>query len=172
MEIMQASIYYSILQGMNWLDYVALIFILLCAFKGFKNGLILQLFSLAGLLLAWILAEKCHLYLLPWLSKIDIHGNWATGIAYVVCFLTVLLLAVAIGKLLTHVFDFTPLGVLNRLAGILLGVAEGLLLLVLLYLCIVKLQEFIPPLKAQALHQSVVFKFLNDTFHFKDYLSL
>lgn len=132
----------------------------------------MQLFSLAGIVLAWIVAVRGHSFLLPWLSKIGLQGDWATGIAFVVSFLLVLILAVAIGKLLTVVFDFTPLGILNRLAGILLGLLQGVFVLGLLLLLLEKLQHQYQWLNEQDLLQSVAYTTLHDTLHFLDLIKI
>lgn len=152
---------------MNWIDYVLLLIVLYFAFRGFCNGFLLQFFSLAGLVLAWFAAFHWHVLLLPWLSEIQLEAGWAKALSMILTFLLVLGVAVLIGKLLTQLLEVTPLGVLNRLAGIVLGLLEGVIVLVALFLLWEWLQSVHSGLQGKSLEQSLIYQSLRGFFHFK-----
>jgi len=128
---------------MNLFDIVILVVLICFAFKGFVRGLVNEASSLAGLILGgW----AAYLYY-PVLATI-IH-NWvhlskqiSAFLAFMLLLFLIAFLAHIIGNIVTAALRIVMLGWLNRIGGILIGAAEGVLLLSLLF-CMAR-SEFMP----------------------------
>lgn len=124
------SLHEDLNPDMNTLDIILAILLLLFAYKGFTNGFIIGLATLAGLLAGlW-----CALHFADYAAHIlrDIihfHTSHMALASFTFTFLAVLIVVFLIGKLLTGIINLMALGMLNRLAGALLGIAKGCLIL-------------------------------------------
>lgn len=111
---------------MNILDLVVYIVLLLALYEGWRRGLILQLCSLVGIVVAIWLAARYGDVVGRWLGM-DEAVAVAGGFAVV---LVVTLVAVAVaGHLLRKIFRFAGFGLLDILLGIVVAVIKYLLLL-------------------------------------------
>jgi membrane protein required for colicin V production len=114
---------------MNTLDIIILIPLAYFAFRGFTRGFIITLAMLAGLMLGLFAAIHFSEY-----TAVALHDNLHMQssnirvISYLVTFVIVLVLVFLLGQFLTKVVKTAGLGLVNRLAGLLLGVSKGLLI--------------------------------------------
>lgn len=99
---------------MNITDIILIVVLLYAAYKGFCNGLVIELCGILGVIVGAYLAYKFAWQLAEWLSLSDTVG-------YVVSFVLLLLVALlAIGiaaRIASHVLRFTGFGTLNSLLG-------------------------------------------------------
>ncbi|MDR0969084.1 MAG: CvpA family protein [Lentimicrobiaceae bacterium] len=120
---------------MNYLDIIILIILLLFAIYGFSKGLIVQLFSLAAIILgsyfALFFSEITADFLVLFF---DIGPMALTILSFILTFLIVVIVVVLIGKVLDKIVDVLFLGFFNRLAGSLVGAFTGVLIISLLIL--------------------------------------
>lgn len=109
---------------MNGIDIVLGIFLLIGLVQGFRKGLIVELASLAGLVLGVFGAVHFSYIVANWL--ID-YTNWNEQtvqlVAFAITFVAILILVSLLAKAVTKLVGFVALGMLNRL----LGAAFGLL---------------------------------------------
>jgi len=114
---------------MNYIDITILIFALISAVKGFSQGLIIGLASLAGLILgvAFSLryASDVSLYLQTVFGS---NSMFVTIAAYVLCFAAISAIVHLIGKSIEKVVEIAALGLLNRIGGAVFGVLKVLFL--------------------------------------------
>jgi membrane protein required for colicin V production len=119
---------------MNWLDIGILIFLLVIVLRSILRGAIEEFFSL----LAWVVAVIAARYLAPMLVPLlpaDIlQGNFRYIAAFAVIFIAAVILVGSIGYLLKKVAEDAGLSVADRALGGVLGVAKGLVILVVLTL--------------------------------------
>ncbi len=114
---------------MSTLDIIILIPLAYFAFKGFTKGFIITLAMLAGLLLGLYAAVHFSEYTATALTNtFHMQSSNIRVISYLVTFVVVLVLVYLLGQFLTGVVKTTGLGIVDRLAGLLLGVAKGLLI--------------------------------------------
>ncbi len=114
---------------MSTLDIILAIFLLYFAFKGFTNGFIISIATLAGLILGFYAASHFSEFTANWLQQdMGLKSGNIRLIAYVVTFVIVIVLIFLLGKFLTGVVKTVGLGIVNRLAGALFGIAKGLLI--------------------------------------------
>jgi membrane protein required for colicin V production len=115
---------------MNTLDIVLLVPLAYFAFKGFTKGFIITLAMLAGLLLGLYAAIHFSEYSVTLLQdNLNFHSSNIRLISYIFTFVVVLVLVYFLGQFLTGVVKTTGLGFVNRLGGLLLGIAKGLLII-------------------------------------------
>jgi len=103
---------------MNTLDIVLIVILGLAFIAGFRKGLFVTLASLIGLILglygAFYFSHFAKGFLNGWFDWPPTTTQW---VAFILTFLTIVLILQLIGKFLTKIADFTALGLLNKLLG-------------------------------------------------------
>ena len=114
---------------MNYIDIVILLFLLYGAFRGFSKGLIIEVATLAGLILGVFIAIRYSPFTEGILKDfLNITSRYLSYIALAVTFLLVVIAVYLLGKMLTRLVDIISLGLVNKLLGTLLGIANDPLL--------------------------------------------
>ena len=107
---------------MNYIDIVILLFLLYGAFRGFSKGLIIEVATLAGLILGVFIAIRYSPFTEGILKDfLNITSRYLSYIALAVTFLLVVIAVYLLGKMLTRLVDIISLGLVNKLLGTLLG---------------------------------------------------
>ncbi|PVX52520.1 membrane protein required for colicin V production [Balneicella halophila] len=110
---------------MVWIDIVLLIIILWFAYKGFRNGFIVELTTFAALILAIWGALKYRLFTTEFLhDKLGMQGDYLPFLSFVITFLVILVAVSIIGKVITQALHIAQLGILNRLLGLIFGLLK------------------------------------------------
>jgi len=110
---------------MNYLDIILIIPILIGAWKGFRNGLIIELFTLLALLVGIYAAIHFSDYTVNILeTDFDYKGKYSPVIAFILTFLVVGALVFFLGKALEKVVSIVQLSAINKFAGIVFGVTK------------------------------------------------
>ncbi len=103
------------------IDVIFAILVLMAIFRGYRNGLILGLFSLLAVVVGLAAAMKLSVLTAGYLdSAIRISEKWLPVISFVVTFIAVLLLVRLGARALEKTAQLVTLGWLNKLGGILL----------------------------------------------------
>jgi len=120
---------------MNWLDIVLAIPMLWFLYRGFRNGLIIELASLAALILGIYVALHFSFYVEGWLvENFEIGEKYLYIISFALTFIIVAVLVFLAGKIIHKLVGIIFLGFLNRLAGGIFGLLKAALVLsVILY---------------------------------------
>ena len=111
-------------------DIVILLLLIIMAFRGFSKGLVMQLAGLValagGILAAYFFWELAYVLLQGWIdaSHYVLKAIAVSGTVLAVTFVIFLL-----GKLLSKAIRITPLGIFDRLLGMVFGVAQMVLFL-------------------------------------------
>lgn len=118
---------------MSELNIILLIPILYFAYKGFKNGLIVELCSLVALVLGVFVTISFSDVTYALLQ--ENFPNLSTGLSilsYVVTFVVVVVAVRLMGKLITKLVDAVALSFVNKTLGSLFGAFKAVLFLALL----------------------------------------
>lgn len=121
---------------MNYVDFVLLIPILYAAYKGFKNGLIIEVFTL----LAFVVGIYAGIHFsdgtASWIkSSWDVKSEYLPVIAFTLTFLMVGAMVYFAGKFIEKVVDVTHLTPFNKIAGVIFGLLKmGYILSILIVL--------------------------------------
>ena len=115
---------------MSTADIIILIILALGAYGGYKKGLILELIAIAAFVLAIFGGFKLLHLGMEYVSRVyEGFGNFLPFIAFVVIFIVILIIVNMAGQILKKIIDWTPFGILDNIAGALMGVAKWALLL-------------------------------------------
>jgi len=118
---------------MNVVDIAILVVLVIFLVKGLVRGLLKELCSLVGLLGGAVLAFCFHSPLAEMLiQNLRISPAIAVAAAFLAIFLTTILFFAVLGYLLSRFVKLLFLGGLNRLAGGMFGLVEGVVLLAVL----------------------------------------
>jgi membrane protein required for colicin V production len=110
---------------MNWLDLVILLILIGGVFSGYRNGLIGEVASLAGLILGIWGAVRFSWWATELLEGFGLSFSLMPVISFIITFLVIVLVVQAVGGLLRHLLESLSLKWLNKLAGIAVGVAKS-----------------------------------------------
>lgn len=144
---------------MNTLDYFILIPLVYFAYRGFIKGFIITLAMFAGWLLGLYAAIHFSEYSVTLLKdQLQMQSDNIRLIAYIFTFIIVLVLVYLLGHFLTGVVKTTGLGIVNRIAGLLLGIVKGMLIISVLIVLFGKIdpKSFLIPDKTKK--ESLLYK--------------
>lgn len=138
---------------MNLLDIIILAVLTIFALKGLTRGLVNEASSLAGLILGGWLAYRYYPVLsVPVRNILHVPAHVSAFLAFMLLLILTGLIAHVLGNIITAAVRVVMLGSLNRLGGLLIGTAEGALLLSMLF-C-VGTAGFMPAQLKQRIHSS------------------
>jgi membrane protein required for colicin V production len=119
---------------MNLIDIIIAVVLFIFAVKGLARGLVNEASSLAGLLVGGWLAYRFYpLLAAPIKSALHLPAHLSSFLAFIIILLITGIFAHIIGNVITSALRLVMLGSLNRLGGLLIGVAEGALLLCMFF---------------------------------------
>ena len=129
---------------MNHIDLVILVIIGIFCIKGFFRGMILEIFTLIGLLIAYIIALREMDTVAGFINRIvtlpDIVSN---SLSFILLFISILLLFRWLAGVFRHIAQWSFLGWLDRGGGMVLGIFKGALItsLLALFISLIPLTE-------------------------------
>jgi membrane protein required for colicin V production len=119
---------------MSPFDYFILTLLIVSSVYGVYRGLIKEVLSLTGLVLSFYLASNFD-NLLASIVPIENKSDFLIISAFILIFVSTLILTSLLIKIITKVLKFAGLSILNRFFGFIFGMARGLVVvLVILYL--------------------------------------
>lgn len=118
------------------IDWLIVIVLLVSVLSAAKNGFFLEVFSLAGILVGFVLASWNYQRLLPWLTR-WVHSLPAAGaLSFLLIALGVMLLAGILGRMVRWSIHSIGLGWADRLLGAIFGLIKGIVLITIAVLVI------------------------------------
>ena len=114
----------------NLLDIIIIIPLLIFAWSGYKKGLIIEVASLAALVIGLYMAFFFSDFAAEMLNDLfDIDPKYVAVIAFLLTFIVVIFLVITAGKIVQKFVDILLLGFFNKLAGAVFGMLKGALIL-------------------------------------------
>jgi membrane protein required for colicin V production len=127
---------------MNYIDLVLGIILIIAAIQGFRKGFIVELASLAALILGIWGAIKFSDWTAGYITRTTgFHSENLSTIAFVFIFIAIVILIRILGKVLDNAVKAVALGFLNRLAGIIFGVLKTAVILSIFLLLFESIDE-------------------------------
>lgn len=117
---------------MIWVDYAILAIVVLSAIWGLFRGLIQETFSLVSWIAALWIGFRYFRVLAPNLESWLADDSLGAGAAFVLLFLSTLVVGKICGYLLASLIDQTRMRGFNRLGGLLFGGLRGLVLVMMI----------------------------------------
>lgn len=110
---------------MKAIDIIILIPLLWGAYKGFSRGLLMELATIIGFVLATIVGFHFMDQSIQWLKPyLDDYPEILPFAGFISVFIVVLICVTLLAKLLKSVLDITLIGVMDDVAGAILGVLK------------------------------------------------
>jgi membrane protein required for colicin V production len=143
---------------MNYIDLVLGLLLIIAAIQGFRDGLIIELASLAALVLGIWGGIKFSYLTADFISRnTGYHSEHLSTIAFFVTFIIIIIIVHLIGKMLDTIVKAVFLGFLNRLAGIIFGVLKAAVILSILLLFFDDIDENVHILPAKQKEESKIY---------------
>lgn len=125
---------------MTWVDAIIVLLLVVMMLKGFVKGLVREGCELAGIVFAIFYAYKNYHY---WgdelIYRFRLPELVARSLAFAIIVIVIAVLAGLVGMLLGKVLRYTPVGILDHIAGIGLGFAKGFILTCILLVLLTQL---------------------------------
>lgn len=115
------------LATLGWIDWALMALLLLSVVVGLWRGLVYEVMSLLGWVMAYVLAQWHGPTIAPWLPVGAPGSALNAAAAFVAVFLAVLVAWSLLAWLLRRLIQASPLDALNRVLGAAFGLLRGLL---------------------------------------------
>lgn len=130
---------------MSTADIVLLIIFGLSAYSGYKKGLILELIAIVAFILAIVGGFKLLHVGMEYISKVyDGFGSFLPFVAFLVLFVAIIIVINMAGNVLKKIIDWTPFGIIDNVAGALIGILKWALMISILLWVMSSLSIHIP----------------------------
>lgn len=141
------------------IDSLFAVLMVFALFKGWKNGLIVAVFSFISIFIGLAAAVKCSALVAGWLSKsTTVDAKWLPFLSFIVVMIGVILLVRLGAKLIEKTLTVAMLGWANRLGGILLYAV----LYTSIFSVILFYAKQIGLLKPEAVSASVIYPYIQN----------
>jgi membrane protein required for colicin V production len=121
---------------MALIDWLILIVLLVSVLSATKNGFFLEVFSLAGAILGFVLASWNYQRLLPWTTRWVHSLPAAEALSFLLIAFGVMLLAGLLGRIIRWSVHLIGLGWADRFLGALFGSVKGFVLVTIAVLVV------------------------------------
>ena len=148
---------------MNWIDAIIVVLLILSLVRGFTNGLVKEVASLAALILGiWgairfsaFTAEKLY-------DFFDMTGRYVGIIAFLITFGIIVVIIHFVGIIADKIVDAASLGLINRVLGIGFGLLKSALLLSVLFVILNAIDARKPFLPKETIEGSIFYSPISD----------
>ena len=143
---------------MNYIDIVFSVILVIAAIQGFRKGFVVEVASLAALILGIWGAIKFSDWTAGYISRtFNYHPEFLSALAFLLTFIVIVILIHLLGKILDNTVKAVALGFLNRLAGIIFGMLKVAVILSILLLLFDPVDENVHILPAKQKAESKIY---------------
>ncbi len=111
------------------LDILIAIILVLFLVRGVVRGIVRELFSLASVVIGWVIASRYHMELSAYIPSVSGETQIGNAALFVLTFLGAALVIRILGVLFHKIVTGSPLGIVNRLIGGVCGLLIGTILI-------------------------------------------
>ena len=139
------------------LDVIVAVIVILAIIKGYRQGLIVALFSVIAFVIGLAAALKLSVVVADYIGQaVKISDKWLPIISFALVFLIVVLLVRLGARFIQKTAEFAMLGWLNRLGGILLYAG----LYILIFSILIFFADQLGFIKPEAKNESVTYTYI------------
>jgi membrane protein required for colicin V production len=140
---------------MNYIDIIIGLLLVFAAFNGLRKGLIVELASLAALVLGiWGAIEFSSITSEFLIENFNVQTKYLDIIAFIVTFIVIVILVHIVGNVVDKLVETVMLGFINKLAGMAFGVLRSALILSIILVVFDKIDEDMEILSREAKSES------------------
>ena len=144
---------------MNYIDIILAILLLLSAISGFRKGLVVELASLAALVLGiWGAVEFSYITTEFLIENLNVTSDHLPIISFVVTFIVIVILVHIVGNVVNKMVETVMLGFINKLAGMVFGFLRAALVLSIVMVVFDKIDEDVEILSEQTKENSKLYE--------------
>ena len=144
---------------MNWIDFIIVIILIIFLLRGFTDGFVKEVASLAGLIFGIWGAIRFSSFTAGKLYEwFDMNGQFVGLIAFLITFGVIVVIIHFIGIIADKMINVISLGFLNRILGIVFGLFKSVLILSVFFVILNVIDERKPFLPKKTIEES---KFYN-----------
>ena len=127
---------------MNYIDIVLVLLLVFSAIGGFRKGLIVELASLAALILGiWGAIQFSDITSDFLVENFKLETNYLNIISFIVTFIVIVILVHIVGNVVQKLVETVMLGFVNKLAGLIFGIIKAALILSIILLVFEEIDE-------------------------------
>lgn len=148
---------------MNWIDLIIGLLLVYTFYRGFTNGLVLELASLLALVLgifaAYNYSDIVAIYIKEW---VDWSETALLSISFILTFLIVVIVINLLGRIISNIIGMIALGLINKIAGGIFGLIKISLIIGLIFLLADAIEEYVNIFEYQVVQSSFILNFYED----------
>lgn len=111
---------------MNFLDALIIVPMIWFGYKGFRNGLVMEIIGILSIVAGVYIAARFS----AWVGEcIGIEGDYAASVSFVITLVAVLVITYLIGRFIDQLVKKLSLGIFNRIGGLLFGLVKIILVM-------------------------------------------
>ena len=147
----------------NWIDITLAVFLVWSLIKGFRKGFVIELATLAALILGIYGALKFADVTAEYLTyNIDLPEDYTPLIAFVVTFVVIVIAVHLLARMLDKMIKMVALGFLNRFAGAVFSLLKTALFLSFILFFIESIDQTVQVIPQKTKKESVLYYPLTD----------
>lgn len=144
---------------MNYIDIVLVLLLVFSAISGFRKGLIVELASLAALILGiWGAIEFSDVTSNFLVENFHLKSEHLNVISFIVTFVVIVILVHIVGSVVNKLVETVMLGFLNKLAGMVFGIVRAALILSIVLVVFDKIDEDVEILSPKVKSESRMYE--------------
>lgn len=144
---------------MNYIDIVLGLLLAFSAINGFRKGLIVELASLAALILGiWGAIEFSDITSEFLVENFNMNSDHLNIISFVVTFVVIVILVHIVGSVVNKLVETVMLGFINKLAGLVFGILKAALILSIILVVFDKIDEEVEILSSESKSESRLYE--------------
>jgi membrane protein required for colicin V production len=148
---------------MNYIDIIILAIMVWSLFRGFKNGFIIELASVAALILGiWGAIRFSGFTQAKLMDFFDMQTEYIGLISFILTFIGIVILVHLLARILDKLMKAVALGLLIRLLGILFAIVKSVLILSILFVILNTIDQRAKFLPDEKINGSMLYNPISD----------
>jgi len=148
---------------MNYIDIIIIIILGVAMIRGFVNGFVREIASLAALIIGiWGAIRFSSFTAAKLYDYFDMTGKYVGIIAFIITFLIIVVIIHFIGLLVDKLMNAVALGFINKLLGIAFGLLKSVLIMSVIFMVLNAIDQHRPFLPKEKIERSMLYNPISD----------
>jgi membrane protein required for colicin V production len=148
---------------MNYIDIIIIIILGIAMIRGFMNGFVREVASLAALIIGiWGAIRFSSFTAAKLYDYFDMTGKYVGIISFIITFLLIVVIIHFIGLLVDKLMKAVALGFINKLLGIAFGLLKSVLIMSVIFMVLNAINQHRQFLPKEKIEQSMLYNPISD----------